>query len=88
MRILYADQDEEYLNTCEVYNQATAFIKWVSSKYDSFNKMHYMCKKILDRGYVHERMSNFNGTTEFENNVEEEAKKVNKEDDEEWWNKS
>ena len=64
MRMAMAELDEDYIEATNRYNEAIAFSKWVSSKYDSFNKMHYMCKKILDRGYNHERMSGFNGSVD------------------------
>jgi len=61
LRAAMAEIDDTYIDTCNDYDAALAFAKWVNSKYDSFNKMHYMCKKILDRGYTHEKMSGFNG---------------------------
>ena len=61
-RAWFADADDDYIDACNRYSEAVAFVKWVSNKYDSFNKMHYMCKKILDRGYAHERAANFNGS--------------------------
>lgn len=59
-----ADSDEDYLAAVEKYNEALGFSKWIGSKADSFKKMHYQCKQLLDRGYAHERMSNFNGDPE------------------------
>lgn len=61
LRTAMAEIDDDYIEACNTYNEALAFAKWVNSKYDSFNKMHYMCKKILDRGYTHEKMAGFNG---------------------------
>lgn len=61
MRIAFAELDEDYQSACEKFNEASAFYKWINSKYESFIRMHYMCKKILDRGYAHERASGFNG---------------------------
>lgn len=61
-RAWFAEMDEEFIEASNKYSEAVAFVKWISNKYDSFNKMHYMCKKILDRGYVHERMSGFTGS--------------------------
>lgn len=60
MRAALADLDEDYIEAINKYNEALAFVKWVDSKYNSFNKMHYMTKKILDRGYDHEKASGFN----------------------------
>lgn len=61
MRVAYAELDEEYILAQNYNTEAKAFLKWVESKYNSFNKMHYMCKKLLDRGYEHERAAGFNG---------------------------
>lgn len=61
MKIAFAELDDEFQLACIKHNEAAAFYKWVNSKYDSFIRMHYMCKKILDRGYGHERASSFNG---------------------------
>lgn len=60
MRVAFAELDDDYQDACEEHNKALMFAKWVESKYNSFNKMHYMCKKILDRGYDHERQTGFN----------------------------
>jgi hypothetical protein len=72
MRAAFAEIDEEYLEACEKYAEAIAFAKWVNGKYDSFNKMHYMCKKVLDRGYTHERASNFGGSPDPSGDGKEE----------------
>ncbi len=53
--------DDDYITAWNKHAEALAFAKWVNGKYESFSKMHYMCKKMLDRGYTHERMSSFNG---------------------------
>ena len=90
-RTLYADMDEEFVRVCQKHDEALAFAKWVDGKYDSFNKMHYMCKKILDRGYAHEKMANFNGTVYGTGETEEDLdrkKAVNNHEDEEWWNEN
>lgn len=63
-RAWFADSDDDFIEASNRYSEAVAFAKWVSNKYDSFNKMHYMCKKILDRGYVHERTAGFNGSVD------------------------
>lgn len=63
MRVAYAELDDEYILAQNRNNEAKAFKTWVESKYSSFNKMHYMCKKLLDREYEHERAAGFNGTT-------------------------
>ena len=61
MRVAFAELDDEYQNACDDYNKAIAFHKWVDSKYNSFNKSHYLCKKILERSYAHEGASGWNG---------------------------
>lgn len=61
-RAWFADQDEDYIKACNKYAEATGFMKWVSGKLESFIKSHYMCKKMLDRGYEHERQGGWNGT--------------------------
>lgn len=63
-RAWFADADDDYIEASNKHAEALAFVKWISNKYDSFNKMHYMCKKILDRGYNHERIAGFNGTVD------------------------
>ena len=65
-RAWFAEMDDDYLAACNKYAEALAFAKWVSSKYDSFNKMHYMCKHILKRAYPHEQASSWNGIVEDE----------------------
>jgi hypothetical protein len=75
MRTLYADMDDEYVMASQKHDEALSFAKWINGKYDSFNKMHYMCKKILDRGYTHEKMAGFNGTI----NGEEEQTDIDEE---------
>jgi hypothetical protein len=66
-RAWFAEMDDDYIEASNKYSEAIAFVKWVNNKYDSFNKMHYMCKKILDRGYAHERMAGFNGNIDNNN---------------------
>ncbi len=61
MRVAYAELDDDYSNACEEYNRALAFYKWIESKYKSFEKMHYLCKKILERAYPHEKAAGWNG---------------------------
>jgi len=68
MRVAFAELDEDYSLACYNYNKAIAFSKWVESKYNSFNKMHYLCKKILERGYAHEKAGGWNPTPVDENN--------------------
>jgi len=63
-RAWFAEMDDDFIEASNKYSEAVAFVRWINNKYDSFNKMHYMCKKILDRGYTHERMAGFNGTVE------------------------
>lgn len=61
-RAWFADSDPDYIEACNRYAEASAFVKWVNSKYDSFVRAHYLCKKILDRAYPHENAGNFNPT--------------------------
>lgn len=63
LRIAFAELDEEYMEACSRYNEAIAFAKWVDSKYASFTRFHYLCKRILDRAYAHEKTGNWNGVT-------------------------
>jgi len=65
-RAWFAETDDDYIEASNRYSEAIAFVRWINNKYDSFNKMHYMCKKILDRGYTHERMAGFNGSVDSE----------------------
>ncbi len=65
-RAWYADTDEQYIEACNRYSEAIAFARWVSNKYESFIRIHYLCKKILDRGYAHEKTGNFNESTDDE----------------------
>lgn len=86
MRTLYADMDDEFVKVCQKHDEALAFAKWVDGKYDSFNKMHYMCKKILDRGYAHEMNANFNGTVNGTKRMEDSVEEINNNNnEEEWW---
>jgi len=68
MRVAFAELDEDYLKACEDYNKSIAFSKWVESKYSSFNKMHYLCKKILERAYSHEKAAGWNGQPQVDDN--------------------
>ena len=70
MRTAFSELDDDYQDACHSFNEAYAFVKWIDSKYGSFNKMHYMCRKILDRGYDHERMSNFNQKIDEESDAD------------------
>lgn len=72
-RAWFADMDDQYIEACNKHAEAMAFVKWISNKYDSFNKMHYMCKKILDRGYNHERASSWNGSLDEDTNTNFES---------------
>jgi hypothetical protein len=58
----FAEMDDDYINASNKHSEALAFARWVQSKHSSFEKMHYMCKKILERSYNHEKMSGFHGT--------------------------
>jgi len=68
MRAAMAEIDDDYIEATNRYNESIAFAKWINSKYDSFNKMHYMCKKILDRAYPHERSAGWNGSIDNSDN--------------------
>jgi hypothetical protein len=57
----FAEMDDEYIEASNKHAEALAFAKWVQAKLGSFEKMHYICKKILDRSYNHEKMSGFSG---------------------------
>ena len=59
----FADQDEDYIHAANKHAEAQAFLKWVNGKLDSFTRGHYLCKKILDRAYPHERMGGWNGNS-------------------------
>ena len=72
-RAWFADMDKDYIEACNKHAEAMAFCKWLDGKMDSFSKMHYHCKKMLDRGYDHERMSSFSGNPEKMINNEEKA---------------
>jgi len=73
MRSALADLDEDYMSSCNSYNEALAFRQWIDSKYKVFNTMHYMCKNILQRGYDHERASGFsaNDSMDYTDNKED-----------------
>lgn len=58
----YAEMDEDYIEAANKHSEAAAFVKWINNKYDSFVKMHYLCKKVLDRGYAHEKAASWNGS--------------------------
>jgi len=77
-RSWFAEMDEDYIGACNKYSEALAFAKWISSKYDSFNKMHYLCKHILKRAYPHEQASSWNGT------LDEESHQPKPKTDESW----
>jgi len=61
MRVSFAELDKDYEEACVRYNKCLAFHKWIDSKMSSFNKMHYLCKKILDRGYEQEKAESWQG---------------------------
>lgn len=63
-RAWFADMDDEYIEASNKHNTALAFVEWVSGKYKSFEKMHYLCKQILNRGYAHEKQANWIGSDE------------------------
>jgi hypothetical protein len=72
-RAWFADCDDDYISASNKHAEAVAFCKWLDGKMDSFSKMHYHLKKILERGYTHERMSSFNGDVEKVIKSEENA---------------
>lgn len=63
-RCLFAESDAEYISACNKYSEAQAMLKWIGAKYDGAIRLHYNCKKMLDREYSHERASGFNISTE------------------------
>lgn len=69
MRTAFAELDDDYQNACEEYNKAVAFNKWVDSKYNSFTRAHYLCKKILERGYESEKAAGWKGGVGDENDL-------------------
>lgn len=60
-RSWFADQDDDYIAACNKYAEAQGFLKWVIGKHESFVRGHYLCKKILDRAYPHEKQASWNG---------------------------
>jgi len=66
LRAAMAEVDDDYIDACNRYDEVLAFAKWINSKYDSFNKMHYLCKKILDRGYMHEKAASWNSSLDLD----------------------
>jgi len=60
-RAWFADADDDYIEASNKYSEAIAFVKWISNKYDSFVKIHYMCRNIVKRGYEHEQAESWNG---------------------------
>lgn len=75
----FAEMDDDYIQACNNHGDAVAFVKWVSSKYDSFIKMHYLCRNIVKRGMDHEGASGWE-TKNFSN----EEMGVEKKDDFSW----
>ena len=62
-RAWFADSDDDFIEASNRHSEALAFVKWISSKYDSFIRAHYMCKKILDRAYPNEQAAGHNTKT-------------------------
>lgn len=60
-RAWFADQDPEYIESCNKHAEAQAFLKWINGKLDSFTRGHYLCKQMLVRAYSHENMGGWNG---------------------------
>lgn len=71
LRVAFAELDTEYIEACSRYNEAMAFAKWVDSKYNSFVRFHYLCKRILERSQNHELAAGWNGRTPDESDAED-----------------
>jgi hypothetical protein len=65
-RAWFADMDDDYIKACNRHSEALAFVKWIGSKYDSFVKMHYLCRNIVKRGMEGEAAAGWGGTTPYE----------------------
>ena len=83
-KCLYAEMDEEFIKASNRYSEALAFVKWIASKHESFIRAHYMCKKMLDRGYDHERADSWNGTLEAVDGKLQPTQPEKKEEGD-WW---
>lgn len=71
LRAAMAEIDDDYIESCNKHDEILAFVKWIDSKYNNFIRMHYLCKKILDRAYPHERASGWNSSLDddmYDNN--------------------
>jgi len=72
-KCLYAEGDADYIEACNRYSEALAFVKWVDSKHESFVRAHYLCKRLLERGYSQEKAESWTGTLEENKNGELET---------------
>lgn len=72
MRTAFAEVDQEYIDAQNELNKIKAFSKFIDGKFNSFKAAHYLCKNMLDRGYGHERASNWNGSLREDDSESEE----------------
>ena len=84
-KCLFAEMDVDYIEACNRYSEALAFVKWIASKHESFIRAHYLCKKMLERGYAHEKADSWNGTLEEVDGKLQPTQPEKKEDDDVWW---
>jgi len=84
-RAWFADADNDYCNACNRYSEALAFVKWVDSKHESFIRAHYLCKKMLERGYSHEKAESWTGTLEESKTGDLIPTQTEEEESDKWW---
>ncbi|MFA5024036.1 MAG: hypothetical protein WC523_03730 [Patescibacteria group bacterium] len=88
-KCLYAEMDSEFVEASNKHSEALAFLKWLSSKYDSLLKAHYLCKQMLARHYSHEQADSWNGSAEQDGSgnlrTAREAEKEEKNEEDVWW---
>jgi hypothetical protein len=63
-RAWFGESDSDFIAASNKYSEGLAFVKFISSKYDSAVRLHYNCKKMLERNYSHEQASGFNCSTD------------------------
>lgn len=61
MRAAMAEINDDYVEACNKYNEAAAFLKWVNTKFDNFVRMHYHCRSIVKRQLEQQQASGWNG---------------------------